>query len=100
MFVKATATAAPPMRILVNVHKKNGFTKVLARPGLRESSFLSSSVGSYCFVNKDFCGIYFRIRGIKLSLPSECSVLVSRAAEIQREIFLIFILHFISSSKG
>jgi hypothetical protein len=28
------------MRIVVNVHKKKGFTKVLARPGLCERSFL------------------------------------------------------------
>jgi len=39
LFVKATATAAPPMRIVVNVHKMKGITKVLARPGLRERSF-------------------------------------------------------------
>jgi len=40
LFVKASATVAPPMRRVVNVHKKKGFTKVLARRGLRERSFL------------------------------------------------------------
>jgi hypothetical protein len=40
LFVKATATAAPPMKIVVNVHKKKRLTEVLALPGLRESNFL------------------------------------------------------------
>jgi hypothetical protein len=40
LFVKATATAAPPTRMVVNVHKKKRFAEVLALLGLREKNFL------------------------------------------------------------